>query len=215
VGSGIILVVFDIGGVLVHAGRTLADDIQQAGYTVGQSWLEAFESRLAALPRRSTGAIENARYLPLFVTASNGLFSLEDAQRISDASLRTEYENIGAVLDALENADVATASLSNANDGEWARLFPPSDAREFPTLARLRHRFSSHQLGYVKPDPRTFAAVEAKTAVAGASVLFFDDRIENIAAAREYGWQAELIDHEGDTANQMLRVLQQQGVIAP
>ncbi len=208
------MVVCDVGSVLVRAGRSWLDDIRQAGFEVSEESWVALEPRVRGLPRRSTGEIDNESYLELFADELRGVFSIEDGRRITHASLVAEYPGIGAVFDALEGAGVATAALCNVNDVEWARLFPPEPARaEFPTLARIEHRFASCVLGFAKPDPRSYRAVELGTGVASDSILFFDDRAENVEAARVVGWRAEQIDHEGDTAAQMLGWLRHHGVI--
>ena len=207
------LVVFDIGSVLVQCGRTLAEDIAQAGFSVPPSWLEQFETRLQPLPRRSIGAIDNERFLALFAEASEGVFTLDDAQRISDASLVAEYPRIELVFDHLESAALDTAVLSNINDAEWARLFPTSADPEFPTLLRVRHRFASHLMRVQKPDPAAFREVERQTGYAAHQIVFFDDRTENVTAARQLGWTAEHIDHTADTADQILRLLKQHNAI--
>jgi putative hydrolase of the HAD superfamily len=57
---------------------------------------------------------------------------------------------------------------------------------------------NSAELGVAKPDPRAYAAahrvVEAGVGreVARREVWFTDDREENVAAARDFGWDAEL-----------------------
>ena len=209
------LVVFDVGSVLVQAGRTWSDDLELAGFEVSPERLAEIERWAAALPHRSTGEITSAQYAVLFAEASGGVYTVEEARRISRASLRSEYPGIGGVLDTLEAVSVRTAALSNANDEEWARLFPDDAANaEFPTLLRIPTRFSSHLLGMTKPDVRIFRTVERETECAGEAILFFDDRQENVEAARACGWTAELIAHTCDTAAQLLRLLRQHAVIA-
>ena len=118
------------------------------------------------------------------------------------------------MFDALHGAQVRTAALCNVNDYEWARLFPePPAVGDFPTLARIPDRFGSHLLGLAKPDPRIYREVERGTGCAGETILFFDDRAENVEAARACGWTAEVIDHTGDTAGQMLGHLRRHGVV--
>lgn len=58
-----------------------------------------------------------------------------------------------------------------------------------------------------KPDARAYRAVEVATGRAGQRILFFDDREENVSAARQCQWTATLIDHAGDAAAQMLERL--------
>lgn len=58
---------------------------------------------------------------------------------------------------------------------------------------RFDHIFASSELGHAKPHPGFFAAVEARLApVLPEELLFFDDRPENVAAARARRWHAEL-----------------------
>jgi 2-haloacid dehalogenase len=52
--------------------------------------------------------------------------------------------------------------------------------------------FVSGRLGLVKPDPAIYAAVESRTGIAPAALLFADDRPANIAAAQARGWQTHL-----------------------
>ena len=57
---------------------------------------------------------------------------------------------------------------------------------------------NSADFGVAKPDPQAFAAahraIEADLGrvVARGDVWFTDDRGDNVAAAREFGWDAEL-----------------------
>jgi 2-haloacid dehalogenase len=80
-------------------------------------------------------------------------------------------------------------------------------------VARAVHRFASHLMRLEKPDPRVFAYVERETGYAAERILFFDDRVENVDAARAGGWMAELIDHTGDTAAQLFALLRRHRVI--
>lgn len=57
---------------------------------------------------------------------------------------------------------------------------------------------NSADFGIAKPDPEAFAAahrvieVDVGRPVARDDVWFTDDRADNVAAAREFGWEAEL-----------------------
>ena len=74
-------------------------------------------------------------------------------------------------------------------------------------LLRARHRFASHLLGLVKPDPAIYRAVERETGHPGSRILFFDDLEANVRGAREVGWTGVRVDPRGDTAAQMLAAL--------
>lgn len=165
------------------------------------------------MPSRTVGAVDSERHFVLCADASEGLLTPDDARRISNASLVAEYPGISHVFDHLETVAIESAVRSNCNDTEWARFFPESAYPEFPSLLRARHRFASHLMGLRKPDALIFLEVEQTTGKSGEEILFFDDRTENVAAARLLGWTAELIDPTGDTATQLLQLLRRHRVI--
>lgn len=66
--------------------------------------------------------------------------------------------------------------------------------REYPFLEEFDQRFISAQIGAIKPDPGIYERVEAECGVPPASLLFTDDRAENIAAANVRGWQTHLFN---------------------
>lgn len=56
-----------------------------------------------------------------------------------------------------------------------------------------RHYISGH-MGVIKPDPAIYAMVEADCGLPPTSLLFTDDKADNIAAAAARGWQTHLFD---------------------
>lgn len=51
--------------------------------------------------------------------------------------------------------------------------------------------FASAEVGVLKPDLQFYARVTQALQVIPTRVLFWDDTLENIKAARQYGWQAQ------------------------
>jgi HAD superfamily hydrolase (TIGR01509 family) len=138
-----------------------------------------------------------------------GLYSPEELTRIHDAWLLDEYAGVTEIIDELHARGVATACLSNTNHAHWSRCLRAS---EFPSVARLGSRHASHLLGCGKPDEAMFRAFERATSAPGQSVLFFDDLGVNVEAARAFGWNAERIDPNAETAPQLRRHLAEYGV---
>jgi 2-haloacid dehalogenase len=58
-----------------------------------------------------------------------------------------------------------------------------------PFLGDFDRRYISGYMGVTKPDPRIYAMVEEDCGLPPASLLFTDDRAENIAAAAARGWR--------------------------
>jgi 2-haloacid dehalogenase len=93
------------------------------------------------------------------------------------------------LLAALKARGVPVFALSNFG----AQNFPISVA-QFPFLGRFDRAYISGPMGMKKPDPAIYAALEADCALPPETLLFTDDRAENIAAAAARGWQVHLFD---------------------
>lgn len=211
--SDIKLVVFDVGGVFVRTGRTWPEDAALAGFHFDEEWLRRFDERRVGFPRLSQGEVQPQKYFELLASISEGALTAEDVRRITAASLIEEYPGAATVFDALEGKPVETALLMNLNEVEWDRYFPAEVPSDFPAVGRAKHRFASHLIGANEPARRVYEHVEQHTGYSGDQILFFDDRGENVAAARELGWRAEIIDYEGDAPGQVLTCLRLYEVI--
>jgi putative hydrolase of the HAD superfamily len=86
----------------------------------------------------------------------------------------------------LAGAGVRLTLLSNAP-------FAVADAvRTKPWTAHFDALVFSAEEGLSKPDPRIYERVTERLGVDAAQVSFFDDRPENVAAARRCRWQAHV-----------------------
>ncbi|MGE0134710.1 MAG: HAD family hydrolase [Dehalococcoidia bacterium] len=206
------VVVFDLGGVLVQIAESWAHAHELAGlppYDIAHD--AEFERRRADLAAGyQLGRIDTSEYYSRVAEVSRGAYAPAAVQRLHHAWSRHEYEGVGDVIDALERSRVATGALSNTNPAHWARL---DGTPEYPTVARLQHRHASHVLGLEKPDPRAYERFCEETGFEPARVLFFDDVLANVEAARESGWTAFAIDRHAPTAPQLLRILAREGVV--
>ena len=75
-----------------------------------------------------------------------------------------------------------TAILSNSGDG--ARR---EEAARYALDEHFDPIIYSHEVGLAKPDPRMYALLCERLALAPADIAFLDDRIENVAAASAFG----------------------------
>jgi FMN phosphatase YigB (HAD superfamily) len=218
------LVVFDLGGVIVRICRTWAEACVAAGLPVrGDESImgeAAMAARRACAEAYQTGRIGCEEFFRQLSATTHGLYSPEEVRRIHDAWLLGEYDGVNALVRTLREGRAATAVLSNTNRAHWSRLAPPAHlpADEFPTPRLVDHLHASHLLGLSKPGPAIYEEFERRVRAAGwegraEQILFFDDLPENVDAARSRGWQAEAIDHAGDTAAQMAAHLGARGVL--
>jgi 2-haloacid dehalogenase len=72
----------------------------------------------------------------------------------------------------------------------------------FPILDRFRGVTVSAHTGFAKPDPDIYRHHAEAFGLSPPHVLFFDDTMKNVVAAREAGWNAEqFIDAKGMRAD--------------
>ncbi|MET0592076.1 MAG: HAD-IA family hydrolase [Polyangiaceae bacterium] len=216
------LVCFDLGGVLVRIRTQWPDLCRAARLDVrGDSGGDVAErARRLLSDALQLGSLSPDAWLTEVGTALGGLYTAEEITALHDAVLVEEYAGVGALIDDLHRAGVATACLSNTNAVHWATMLhhdgsaPLPGEPRYPGVKSLRSLNASHLMRLVKPAPEIYRALEGATGFAGAQILFFDDLAENVAAARHVGWIAEQIDPTQPTDVQMRRYLAVHGVIS-
>jgi 2-haloacid dehalogenase len=65
---------------------------------------------------------------------------------------------------------------------------------QFDFLSEFDRPYVSGHMGVIKPDIRIYEMVEEDSGLSGSSLLFADDRADNVAAARARGWHAHLFE---------------------
>lgn len=109
-----------------------------------------------------------------------------------------------AILRELKSLDVPVFALSNFGVESFAYA-----ETIYPVLGQFDQRYISGHMKLIKPDPQIYAELEAASGLQGAELAFFDDRHDNIAAAKEFGWQA----HVFTDPNGMLVNLNEMGLL--
>lgn len=205
------IVCVDLGGVIVRIRRSLAETLHAVGVPgyeldgLGEGEMRAYREAVA-LHQRGEHAHED--WLDAAHKALAGRIDRETIARAHDAVLIGEYPGVTYSLGAIRAAGATTACLSNTNDRHWESLV------ELPAMAEIEHRHASHLLGLEKPDERIFREFERVTGFRSEEILFLDDIEENCASARACGWNAVRIDHERDTASQIIAAARAHGVAA-
>jgi putative hydrolase of the HAD superfamily len=206
------LVCFDLGRVLVRICEGWRDAHAHAGLPGVAP--DTNEPRV----REGLGAVIHAFEVGAltadeFATRSGAVLgtSAASVHRVLDAWLRGTTRGATTLLDDLLTRGHRTACLSNTNARHW-ELMSRWGADE-QLWSRLQLRYASHELGLRKPDPAIYAAVEARSGVAPAQIVFFDDLIENVLAARTRGWRAFEVTSREDPVAEMRAVLREEGLL--
>lgn len=191
------VLVFDIGGVLIHfAGfeelpALLPYPIDAA--SVRERWIQS-----RAVQTFERGDIGPDRFAELFM-AEWGL-DMAPGKLLGDfvSWVKGPYPGATAILDRLRpRFRVACLSNSNALHTHLHRDALRGHVDEF---------FFSNELGLAKPDPAIFAAAIRELGVPAARVAFFDDTAANIDAAGAAGMDAHLTDGVDELEACLLRL---------
>jgi HAD superfamily hydrolase (TIGR01509 family) len=195
--SPVQLVVFDLGRVLVRICRDWQQACECAGIrSFNREVSDADVARLTKIAHRyDVGELAS----PDFAREASSLMGLSSEQvlAMSEAFIFGPYPGAAELLTELSDAGIATACLSNTNEHHWGLLFDRAHRAWLP-MDRFRHHFASHLVRARKPDEAIYAHVEQATNLAGGAILFFDDVMENVEAARRRGWVGEWIDPAPD-----------------
>ena len=89
-----------------------------------------------------------------------------------------------ALQRALRRKGVPVFALTNFGRYSFDEAVPKLDF-----LQEFDRHYVSGRMGVIKPDPRIYEMVETDCGMAPRSLLFTDDRADNIAAAGARGWR--------------------------
>ncbi|MGD1914885.1 MAG: HAD family hydrolase [Phycisphaerales bacterium] len=197
------LVCLDWGGVLLRICRSWEEACIASGLPLPEAPVAETvrRARRALSESYQCGRLSCEAYFASVADLSPG-YSAADIERLHDAYLIAEYDGAIELAQELAGHDrFASGLLSNTNHRHWLRR------SEFTAAAMLEHQLASHLQGMAKPDEGFYRALESASGCLGAQIAFFDDLPANVQAARSLGWQAVLIDHDGDTIAQVRSAL--------
>lgn len=99
------------------------------------------------------------------------------------------YQDTVDIMHQLKSAKITNCILSNA-------LPILSHTVPLEDLISAEHRFTSYELGYLKPSPEIFEATRAKLSCNFSQIMLVDDKAENISAASKLGIVGILCRHD-------------------
>lgn len=176
------LVLFDLGGVLADFGgvgpmRDLAGvdtDDEVWRRWLACPWVRAFEQGSCQAEEFAAGVVAEWR-LPI------------GAQEFLDRFrgwLAAPFPGAEDLLRSVKEK-LRVGCLSNTNQVHW------EDAvRGWQLMELFDFRFLSFQLGLVKPDPDVYEHVAQAVGLPPSQILFLDDNLVNVEAARAAGYEA-------------------------
>ena len=83
--------------------------------------------------------------------------------------------------------------LSNTSNIH-SQLFLQTSYPNFDIFDAFRHIYLSFKMGVVKPNKSIYEQLVNNSQLHDHHIVFFDDNIQNIESARDFGWETVLID---------------------
>lgn len=213
------VVCFDLGGVVVRICRSWGQACARAGVPEREPSRFAqphlAQERKRWVDRHQVGAVSCDEFFTGIAAATDGLYSADEVRRIHNAWIIEDYPGVEGVIERINAAPgVVSACLSNTNHAHWAGMLalPGGEGHRSASVRRLEVLGASQLLKAAKPGADIYRHAEGLFGARGPEIVFFDDLEENIGAAKRLGWHAHHIDHEGDTAAQILADLARLGV---
>jgi putative hydrolase of the HAD superfamily len=177
-------VVFDLGEVLVPSRAVLPHLAAELGVAVdelaGAYWTGRAAYDLGGAAEdywtgvlRALGRAPDPTVLRRLADVDAAKWSTLPA---SSADLLAHMQDRGIRLGVLSNAPGPLAEA----------------VRAAPWSAVIASLVFSADVALVKPDPKIYARADAVYGTEPGDVVFFDDRVENVEAARAHGWDAHI-----------------------
>lgn len=191
------LFVFDIGGVLIGLDRPARDALLGASYSFASN-ATARVSELNAQFR--LGKITEKAYVEhaceIHAVSAETLYQAEDAFLIAgDTSMMKLVVDLGK--------GHRTVAFSNTHAIHWRRV-----ERELLAADAFHSFYLSHEMGLEKPDLVSYEAVAEREGYSPENIVFVDDTLTNVEAARSAGW-GHCIHHQSsaETMAQIATIL--------
>jgi len=199
------VVVFDLGKVLLDFDYQIVAGRVAARSRKGAVEIRALLDHSPLLFRLETGLISNEEFYREAVAATGYAGSFEEfAADFGDIFAEIpEMTGLNAVLRA---RGIPTFIFSNTNEMAVRHI-----QRTYPFFANFTGYVYSYEHKSMKPAARLYEVVEEATGCRGASILYLDDKAENVAAGAARGWQAWM--HR--TPTETLAAVQAMGLPVP
>lgn len=199
--SNISAVLFDVGGVLIELNGlpSLAEllDSNQTLDEIYKHWM-ASPSVIAHETGKMDSqnfAVEVVKDLQLDLTPNAFM------ENFTTWIVGTFPETF-SLIDAIP-AHVKVAALSNTSPAHWVEV------EKTGLTDKIEHLFLSHEIGHLKPNAPAFQAAVDGLQTSPESIVFFDDNLENVHAANEFGLNA----HQVFNPTEAKTILSQYGLI--
>jgi putative hydrolase of the HAD superfamily len=177
------VVLFDLGNVLIECG-SYSKMLEWQSWTKKLSKLEEKWSESFAMQEYQRGAISTKEFVTTIIDELD--LTVNVARFIREFRLIPKgfYPGTELILKELGKKYI-TACLSNTNELHWNKLCSVDKIEK-----QFTRCFPSHLIHELKPEKDSYLYVIKALGVTPSKIVFFDDRGENVDAAKELGINA-------------------------
>jgi 2-haloacid dehalogenase len=179
-------VVFDLGKVLVDFDYNIAARKIASRGKVSAGEVQRFIDCSPLLFRYETGLMTKETFFSE-VCAATGFCGEFDEFATHFGDIFSPIEPMIEWQGALRQKGIPTYIFSNTNELAIGHI-----RRSFPFFANFSGYILSYEHGAMKPTEKLYEVVERISGKSGDSILYLDDRAENIAAGAARNWQTIL-----------------------
>lgn len=183
--------VFDMGGVLIDIdwhGKVSS----LLGRDIPFDQIHALWGASDAVHRFETGQIDFDQFTERFIEEQGLDTEAAPFQQAFREIIVDAFPGVSTLLKELKPR-FTLSLLSNTNAAHWQQV-----QTDYDFIPLFDHPFTSLDFGLMKPDPAIYLAMLDKLQASPSSVLFFDDGIANVQAARDLGLNAERVFNPDD-----------------
>jgi FMN phosphatase YigB (HAD superfamily) len=187
-------VVFDLGKVLVDFDYGIAAQALAARSRVPVEEVRHVIDQSPLLVTYETGKLATKLFYNQVCEATGFCGDIDEFGRLF-GDIFTPIDEMIDLHAKLRQTGVPTYIFSNTNELAVAHI-----RRAFPFFSNFEGYIYSFEEGAMKPSPAIYEAVERKTGHSGEAILYIDDRLENVEAGRQRGWQ--VVHHKDPSSTQ-------------
>ena len=190
------IILFDLGGVLVD----LADPVTSIGLSMSSEefWRTWLSSPL--VQQFETGRLTTSEFVSQF-GAELGFHDAAEFDRALRSWHLPMFDGAEKALQTLTESNTI-ALLSNTNEIHWQHVESQTDV--FADFAKV---FLSYETGNAKPHPSAFHDVVVHFDCEPQDIVFFDDNVDNVAAARAAGLRAVRVQGWPEVEREIEKIL--------
>jgi len=179
-------VIFDLGKVLLDFDYAITVQRILEKSSVAAAELQSFIDQSPLLVRYEKGLITTDEFIDE-VCERAGYSGTNEEFADAFADIFSPIQPMIDLHARLYENRVPTYIFSNTNELAIRHV-----KRQFPFFAEFDGYIYSYEYHSMKPQTRLYEAVERAAGCGGASLLYLDDRQENIDAGLAHGWDAHL-----------------------